>query len=479
MDLEKASARFSEQYGHFRTLQSASRASEPKPITEDVVRCVWYDQLFMERGLCVDDGRSLRVISPGWWNRSEGPDFKGAQLELAGEPLTGDVEIHVDHGGWLQHGHYLDERYNDVALVVALERVAPSTPPLTAKGRRIPVLLLSRFLEEDVQALADRLLMDDYPFHAANTCGKCSELVEQHGVGAMARLLNLAGEWRILNKARTFRERMERAGTEQAFYEAFMTACGYSRFKYHFSALARQLHYGRVRQLGRQDALLLEAALLQIAGLLPDDLPEGTHAVPHFARLRGLRRDSLPGLKPLPLDWARVGVRPTNNPERRLAGAARFLARTADVGLLESVEAIWREELASKARIEAFQALFPTPMGFWANHCTWTGKTMGMPCALIGAERARSIVGNVFIPAELAIARQARDHDREERVMAFFATLPKESENRVSRIMVPRLIGPDAPLKLNFRLQQGLLQLHQDWCEQNPACIGCPVAQFI
>ncbi|HRT21091.1 MAG TPA: DUF2851 family protein [Candidatus Hydrogenedentes bacterium] len=479
MDCTGSDRRFSEKYGHLRAMQHASHVSETTPVTEEAVRCLWYDHLFTDRGLCVDDGRALRVVSAGWWNRGEGPDFKGAQIELAGERVTGDVEIHLDHGGWMQHGHHLDDRYDHVALAVTLERTPPPAPPRTSKGRRIPVLLLSRFLEEDIQVLAGRLLMDDYPFRAENTGGKCSELAGQKGMHAVARMLGLAGEWRILTKARTLRERMERAGTEQALYEAFMTACGYGHFKHHFNALARQFHYGRVRQLARQDPLLLEAALLRIAGLFPDDLPEETHAVPHFGRLRGLLREALPGLKPLPLEWTGAGVRPVNNPERRLAGAARVLAHTARAGLLETVETIWREDCTPKSRLSAFEALFPAPMGYWANHCTWTGKTMARPCALIGPERIRSIVGNVFIPAELAIARQANNPAREERVFDFFTAMPKEAENRIGRIMLPRLAGPGASLKMTFRLQQGLLQIYQDWCEKNPACIGCPVAQFL
>ena len=32
--------------------------------------------------------------SPGIWNKEEGPDFKGAVLEIDGQSMRGDVEIH-------------------------------------------------------------------------------------------------------------------------------------------------------------------------------------------------------------------------------------------------------------------------------------------------------------------------------------------------------------------------------------------------
>ncbi len=225
--------------------------------------------------------------------------------------------------------------------------------------------------------------------------------------------------------------------------------------------------------------MLLEAAFLKLAGLLPDTLPEGTSAVPHFARLRSLCRDDLPGLGSLPLTWRRVGVRPTNNPERRLAGAARFLARTAADGLLESLERIWLEDAKPIERRRMFEGLFPSPVGFWAKHCTWTGRKIEKPCATLGPGRIRAIIGNVFIPAALAGARRDKDRSLEETVYQFFTALPKEPDNHVVKRMVPRVFGLDLRPRLKFCTQQGLLQVYQDWCESNPSCHGCSLVQYL
>jgi hypothetical protein len=117
--------------------------------------------------------------------------------------------------------------------------------------------------------------------------------------------------------------------------------------------------------------------------------------------------------------------------------------------------------------------MFPRPLGFWAAHCTWTGKKLGKATAPIGAARIRSIIGNVFVPAALAMARAQRNRRREELIHAFYLALPKESDNQVVKIMLPRVLAGHAMLKLNFRMQQGLLQMHQDWCEPNPSCHNC------
>jgi hypothetical protein len=79
----------------------------------------------------------------------------------------------------------------------------------------------------------------------------------------------------------------------------------------------------------------------------------------------------------------------------------------------------------------------------------------------------------------LALARRSRDRVREDQVFTFFAKLPAESENQVIKAMLPRLFGETKPPRLDFRMQQGLLQLYFDWCEPNPSCRGCSVLPYV
>lgn len=471
---------FSERYGHMRSQRaSVVREKSPELINEHLVQCIWYDRLFRQKGLCTEDGRALKIVSPGWWNHGEGPDFKGAQIEFNGRLRTGDVEIHLSPNGWKQHGHDLDQRYDEVMLHVVLDKPDSAREARTSEGRSLPLLSLETYLETEILELAEELKRDSFPRQVEGTFGRCSSVVEAGGHETMRDFVHLAGEWRMLFKAREIRERMDRLGGDQAVYEMFLYACGFSHFKEHFKAIARQLPYERVRQLGKDNALLLEAAMLHISGLFPEELPEGTQAIPHIARLRSFRNSHLEGLRPMPLTWKRVAVRPVNYPERRMAGAARFLAKTSGTGLMDTLNDIWKSDLTPLKRRKAFEDLFPSPMGFWSKHCTWAGKEMARPTAPIGPGRIRSIIGNVFIPMGLAVARNTRDRAFEERVLEFFATLPKEPDNRTQKIMLPRIYGNSPPKKMDFRTQQGLIQMYQDWCEPNPSCKNCRVMQLL
>jgi len=475
---------FSEQYARLRPQWAAAgetalvTGEDGEAIPEQALQGIWYDQLFSDQDLRTQEGHALSVLSPGWWNHQEGPDFRGAQIYFNGKLHSGDVEVHLDPSDWKAHRHDIDSRYDEVILHVVLED-PKGVAAVTLKGRAVPTLALGSRLSADIGVLSERMLVDEHSYAVGQSPGRCAEVAAQGNPEALRNVLLLAGEWRMLNKARALRERMDEVGGDQALYEAFMYACGFGHFKHHFKAVARHLPYERARQLALQDPLLLEAAFLQIAGLLPDSLPEGTTAVPHFARLRALRRDYLSGLRSLPLTWRRVGIRPANQPERRLAGAARFLARTADTGLTQALEQIWREECAPLARRRCFEALFPGASGFWAEHCTWTGKKLRTPSMPLGAGRVRSIIGNVFVPAALATARRDRDRVKEERVYALFQHLPKEPDNHIVQVMIPRVFGTAPPKRLDFVIQQGLLQIHQDWCEANPSCHNCAMLRHL
>ena len=459
--------------------QGMMAAERDGGVPEKVLQCIWYEQLIHPEGLTLTDGRSVRVIFPGWWNQNEGPDFRDAQLEIDGNFLTGDVEIHHDLASWRQHGHHQDPRYDDVVLEVVGACGAPNGSNVTSTGRTISVLSLESALEEDLEALAEQIRARDYPYSVAAAHGECARLTAVHGVEPVVRLLRLAGEWRVLAKARDLTERVERVGEDQAVYEAVLAACGFGPYKHQFRALAQQLHYERVRQLGAQDPFLVEAALLQLAGLLPETLPEDNGDVPHFRRLQTLREQRLRGLRRLPMKWARNGVRPNNYPERRLAGAARFLGRTAKPGLSAALEAIWEDDVKPVERRRAFDGLFPSPLGFWAERCTWTGKRMARPMALLGRGRVQAIIGNVFVPIALAKARQAHDRALETKVFEFFTALPKEPDNHIFKVMAPRLFGDAPPPRFTFQMQQGLIQLYNDWCRFNPKCGACPALSLL
>ncbi len=474
--MQEQAETFSDRY-HLLTKSSSCIAvlrerNNHQSETETDLQTTWHSGLLSQGQLKTDDGRSLRVLSVGWRNQGEGPDFKNAQIELNGKIVTGDIEIHRKHRDWYTHGHHRDPRYDNVILIVVTEDQPPKNRILTSKGKSIPSLLLDNFTNFSKRQMI-------YSQEKKSLPGSCAcRTYNATFPERFTRFLDIAGDWRVIIKADRFQHDVEKRGIDQTLYEWVMRACGFSRYRHEFQKIASCFPYDRARQLAREDPLLLETALLQVAGLLPG-FSESESGCQFLKDLQRRKNESLKDLKSLTLTWQKSAVRPTNYPERRLHGVSFFISRTAEEGICRSIQRIWLQDLSPKKRRECFARLFPPPIGFWATHCSWSSREMKRPAAPIGKNRILSIIGNVFVPMALADARKRKDRAHEERVFAFYCKLPRESSNSVYRAMICRFWKEDERPRLNFRKQQGLLQIYRDWCERNPSCHNCSIGLFL
>ncbi|MGC9450828.1 MAG: DUF2851 family protein, partial [Oceanipulchritudo sp.] len=126
----------------------------PLQILEGRVQQVWALQQLQGGGWKTRDGRFLRVRSPGRWNRGAGPDFQEAVLELDGEAMSGDVEIHLYREDWWRHGHDVDPAYDRVVLHVVLFAGGMERRVETASGRVPAEFTLGPWLREDLESVS-------------------------------------------------------------------------------------------------------------------------------------------------------------------------------------------------------------------------------------------------------------------------------------------------------------------------------------
>ena len=63
-------------------------SAKGKKIKEQLVKCIWSEQLFKKDKLYTEDGLRMAVISSGLWNLEEGPDFKDAEILLEGKGVV-------------------------------------------------------------------------------------------------------------------------------------------------------------------------------------------------------------------------------------------------------------------------------------------------------------------------------------------------------------------------------------------------------
>src|SRR5450755_2667009 len=110
-----------------------------RPPSEIEVQALWFEQLYQPR-LTTDDGRTVEIIQPGFWNHGGGPDFtrtvvrfskvaaaapaavaKHSVHDSTNDLTLGNVEVHLRPADWNAHGHHADPAYNETILHVVWE----------------------------------------------------------------------------------------------------------------------------------------------------------------------------------------------------------------------------------------------------------------------------------------------------------------------------------------------------------------------
>lgn len=445
--------------------RSARRRPSP-PINEYLVHVAWFDQRVDAASLRTVDGRPVRVLTPGHWSLEGGPDFRGAELWIGGTRVTGDVEVHRDAADWHRHGHDRDPAYARIVLHVALAQDRPDAWVTASDGRLIPQVILGPCVEPPLPELVEQLAREGYPRERFAGVGLCHRAASGRRVlrEFLGRFLDRAGDVRFAEAARRFGSELD-GGTdaEEAFHRGLFEALGYRANAGPFRRLAELLPRARLAAIAagcapEERTAALEAVLLDRAGLAG-----GTAAGDVPAPAGALTR----------ADWALGGCRPANAPPRRIAGAARLLARSlATDGLYAGLEA-------------TLAAAGPGPWG--AEPLADLLAALAGPLriaaaagpALIGRERAHLILLNIFLPLAAARARRTGDLHLGRAADALYAAFPALGPNHILRFGTLRLFGPRGDrggVIDSSRRQQGLLALFYSHCDQGlRGCRTCPL----
>ena len=387
------------------------------PITERHVQAIWYDAALRPRTLRTVRGVPVRVVHPGCWNMSAGPDFRHAVLEIGRERrrLVGDVEIHLRSADWNAHGHGADPAYASVVAHVVWHSGgvgAAELPPGCVE------ICLGDVLRTKPDFSPDEIDLAAYPYARLPDTERPCERSLSARAGLVREVLRAAGRRRLELKARRLSARFMRRGDKaQVFYEETMAAFGYSRNSEVFRLIGEALPW--------RD--------------LPHDGDAAANALACVA-----------DMKVLPFHpWSAANVRPCNAPARRLAAAAALFAEGA--GLLDRM---FSEDLSSRAGQKGAMSLLRGG-------------------GILGARRAAAVLANVVIPFARACGTLPNlpewtfpeDLNSQVRLAAF---------RLLGRDHNPAIYSG------NGLFMQGLLQIHREFClGAHPDCSECALAQAL
>ena len=456
---------------------------------EAVLQAIWAHQLIRRGGLRTVGGSPLGVTFPGWLNRGAGPDFRNAQLLIGGVERCGDVEIHLDARDWRAHGHGGDPAYANVVLHVVLRAHEDAKAVAPEGGGRLPELELATCLAPGLEGLLEdpEGMLRRY----ANLPGRCGLSSLERDSDALHAVIAGAAETRAKRKADAVAAEWHEESPAQLLYELLFQSLGYRPYAAAFRALARRYPLRQVEaMLGGTYGAARQAVLARwfgALGLLQAEQP-GCAAVGILAEYRSLREQWLAlGEAPLTPGFKRAPTRPWNSPERRLVGLFHHLyaARAEDwftvwLKRLHALDRLRDRPDLRQAALQALEEAFDTP-GWepWRNMVSFQRDPLLQGGRLIGRDRICIVVANAVIPLFLAYARRGADAELERVLYRLFIVLPPEAPNARTRFMEKRLL-PLRPLPKSLRTQQGLLQIHQDFCNSyGQGCANCTLPHLV
>jgi len=454
--------------------QQDKAAAADGRISERFLIQVW-QRLPVRTGLISEQGEIIQLIYPGMENDDQGADLKDAVISLDQELVKGDIEFHRWSSDWKKHHHHQNPAYNSTILHVVMWRDTESVTYLQS-GRRVPILVLSRYLETTARKCIRTGYATDF------SALPCYQAARALPIEKIAEMLDAAGRERFLAKAAAFQDGLSRDTPEQTLYRGIMGALGYSKNKLPFEELADRVPLHRLeaafkRPLTDDQCLAQQQALLLgTAGLLPSQQGIGHAVVTSAHWVETLERywSEYDHSHKMSTDsWCLVKVRPNNSPVRRIAGISYLLLRYRKEGILEEITNLISEIRIDQAYLALVAGLTVMASDYWKTHYDFGCYSRHIAPALIGGSRAAAIAVNIVLPFTYAWSRLKAKPELVAKTLAIFSTSPKPGTNAIERHMSKQLVRSGVPINSAQR-QQGLIHIYKTLCTQGK-CAVCPL----
>jgi len=387
-------------------------------ISEQRLQKLWVTSLWKQK-LETLDGDLIQVVSPGSWNRHEGPDFRDALLFIGDAIREGDIEIHYQNGDWYHHGHHRDPAYNRVVLHVIFSRIDHSRVVVNSRGEQIPI------------CLADYETLSDIPFESV--CNPFRKNQEE-----FFRILQRFGFKRLNLKVDYIRRRRTRFSLDLLCWWGLFQSSGLKANRSSFNRLFLSFPWEDYLS-GRMGEGEIDPLLKYLAGF-----NDANHLSDRYSHLQ----------VPQELRWVRLGVRPASYPENRLAWLAAFLKKLYG----KSIFSYCMEQLGKKGVSKRFWHCF---FQSGSADCREPGETLSVELAM-----------NALIPVLLAsIEPNAGIRDA---ILKWIETV-SVGEYRLSRRFYNRHgVDKKNSLRRKWVNQQGILYIYERFCSQDLADL-CPL----
>jgi len=384
----------------------------------------WFAGEFGREWITVD-GAKLEIEDFGRWNHEAGPDFVQTRVRINGAERRGAIELDLDARDWERHGHAINPAFRETVAHVFVHGPTQRFFTRTCDHREVAQIQLVPSVRRPAPG------------------APVEEPITTDARAARA-ILESAARHRLDLKAAGLRNYAAVHGEDDAWFAALAVPLGYKCNQTPFLLVAQRVGLRAATQPGG------EARLFGVAGFLESPQPPAADRSVR-AYLRALweswwaeRARCERWILPSPA-WQFHGTRPANHPHRRIAALAAIATSWPTI----------RSALAKSQRSAFLGALEALEHPFWSTRFNLQSARLDRAQALIGGERLRDILLNVFYP--LAVAR-------DEAAWANFLAERGPAPAAIMRDASQRLFAGAVAADLSRAvIQQGLLQMERDY----------------
>lgn len=418
---------------------------------EDVLHYIWKHKAFDSALLKTTKGEDIDIVQLGQHNDNAGPDFFNAQLRISGQLWAGNVEIHIKSSDWYVHHHEMDKAYDNVILHVVWEH---DTEIYRKDNSEIPTLELKDYVDKSLMDNYQRLMLS----RSYINCEMHFPEVDQFLLNNWLDRLYIE---RLERKSEVIQQLLKASNNdwEAVLFKMLLKNFGLKINGDAFLSLANSIDFSVVRKL-QNNVLDLEALLFGQSNLLTDtnimdnyyiDL---RHRYGYLKQKYNLNSDGV-----LPIKFFRL--RPPNFPTVRLSQFAN----------LYSLEQNLFSKVMDLKTVDGFYKFFNKGVtGFWMTHYTF-GKTSKVSKKLMTRSFIDLLIINTLIPLKFSYAKTF-GKSIEEDVFKLVRAIKIENNSVVSKFMELK------PMEKNALTSQAILQLKQNYCENNK-CLQCAVGNSL
>lgn len=416
--------------------------------TEKLLYHIW-DAQHLVKNLKTVSGKRLLIMFPGQWNTDRGADFRNVIIDVEGNVLRGDAEIHVQTYDWKSHRHDEDANYNNVVLHIVYEHNGHYPLTITEDGSQTEILELKQFLDEDITKLIKRY-GDDFDHHP-DFCPFFAGLNEQMSPLVLMRL----GSQRLEKKIKRYAAELYFSDFNQLLYQGIMEAAGYNKNSYSFLQIAIQYPYVNLVSWKKEGMTLDDMLAIWLWGSgLEKHIPNVVEKEKakcwsdHFNRQKFSQ-------KRIALEWNLYRIRPVNHPVIRMLQVADQIYNSLDDSLLNDFINIFATTIESrmlKQIRENLQKMF-------------SNETLPK-FYRIGENRLDIILINVLIPILILFGEKMGYQQLKDKGWEIYRNFKGLPSNYIEQLIGKKYLNlPQQDLiRKKAVYQQGLLKLYNDFC---------------